>query len=259
MLQRVGRILEHQRFTGTACGAGVVQLHLVVHVGAGDRLRQIFVDRVGDECLPGGSQARHASRVDVPGVVLGVDVDALVAQQEVPHGFGAGLRDRERHTWQYVIDGQAAFQRLGAGGVLAAVFQHGLRQHDGAVGRVDIDAVGGKALGQLHRSGSEHALVLVDVLAIDHQHRLFAGKWIGAHAVARLEAGWRGGQATVVGWNRTVGIGSLLCADLGQAAAQLGSLLLGYGGLCLGGKHHGHGGGQQRLHEFHLVVLLLSR
>ena len=40
--------------------AGVCQLHLVVHVGAADRLREVFIDRVGDVRLPGGRQARNA-------------------------------------------------------------------------------------------------------------------------------------------------------------------------------------------------------
>ncbi|MCY1410072.1 hypothetical protein D9M71_254350 [compost metagenome] len=168
------------------------------------------------------------------------------------------MRNRERHARQYVVDGQATFEGLGTGGILAAVVQHGLGHYRGTVGRVDIDAVGGKTLGQFHGGGSEHAFVLVDILAIDDQKRLFAGEGIGTYGVAGLEAGGRGGQATAVGWNGTVGVGGLLGADLGQATAQFGSFLLGYSSLRLGGKHHGQGGGQQRFHEFHFIVLLLS-
>ncbi|MNQ80573.1 hypothetical protein D3C85_955600 [compost metagenome] len=168
------------------------------------------------------------------------------------------MRDRERHARQNVVDGQPALKGLGATGIFPAVVEDGLGQCHGAVGRVDIDAVSGKALGQLNRSGGEHALVLVDVLAIDHQQWLFTGVRVRAHAVARLEACRGGGQAAAVGWNRAVAVTGLFRAQQGQAGTQFGRLLFRYGSLCLSDKHHGQGSGQQRFHEFHFVILLLT-
>ncbi|MCY1445459.1 hypothetical protein D9M71_619740 [compost metagenome] len=168
------------------------------------------------------------------------------------------MRDRERHARQDIVDGQAALQGLGAAGVLHTVVQDSLRERYGAVSRVDIHAKRGKALGQLSRGGSEHALVLVDVLAIDHQQRLFVGKGVRTHGVARFEAGRRGGQATGVGRNRSIGIGGLFSAHQGQAGAELGSFLDGYCRLRMCAQRHGHGSGQQSVDEFHFVVLLLS-
>ncbi|MCY1445458.1 hypothetical protein D9M71_619730 [compost metagenome] len=168
------------------------------------------------------------------------------------------MRDGEWHTRQNVVDGQAALQGLGAAGVLQSVVQHNLRQRYGAVSRVDINAERGKALGQLSRGGSEHALVFVDVLTIDHQQRLFAGKGVRTHGVARFETGRRGGQATGVGRNRSIGIGGLFSAYQSQAGAELGSFLGGYCRLRMCAQRHGHGSGQQSFDEFHVVVLLLS-
>ncbi|MCY1177911.1 hypothetical protein D9M73_182370 [compost metagenome] len=154
------------------------------------------------------------------------------------------MRDRERHTRQNVIDGQAALQGLGAAGVFHAVVQHILRQRNGAVSRVDINTKRGKTLGQLSRGGSEHALVFVDVLAIDHQQRLLAGKGVRTHGVARFEAGRRGGQATGVGRNRSIGVGGFFSADHRQAGAELGSFLGGHGRLRMCAQRHGQGSGQ---------------
>ncbi|MNS57344.1 hypothetical protein D3C72_902270 [compost metagenome] len=225
LLQRVGGVLEHDRLTGAARRAGVRQLHLVVHVGAADRLREVFIDRVGDVRLPGGRQAWNARGVNVPGVVLGTDADALVAQQEVPHRFIARLRNREWNARQHVVDGQATFQGLGAAGVLHAVIQNRLRQRNGAVRREHVDTERRETLGQFYRGRREHALVLIDVLAVDHQYRLFTGKRVRAHAVAGLEAGRRGGQATVVGRNGTISVPGFFSPYLCQAGAQLGSFL----------------------------------
>ncbi|MNF53568.1 hypothetical protein D3C84_349570 [compost metagenome] len=253
----VGRVLEHDRLAGAAGRAGVVQLHLVVDARAVDDLRQVLVDRVVDERLAGGGEGRHAGGIDVPGVVLGVDGHTLVTQQVVPHGFGTRLRDREGHARQHVLDGQAAIGGLGASGVLHRVVQHALGHGHGAVGRVDVDAEARIALGQLHRRGAEHALVLVDVLAVDHQHRLLAGEGVRAHAVAGLEAGRRGGQAALVGGDRTVGAGAFLGPHQGQAGTQLGGFFGGYGGTHGTGEGHREGSRHQSVHEFHLVVLLL--
>ncbi|MNZ95439.1 hypothetical protein D3C78_1145860 [compost metagenome] len=210
MLHGVGGVLEHDRLAGAAGRAGVVQLHLVVHAGVADRLRHVLVDRVVDEPLAGGRQRRHACGIDVPGVVLGVDGHALITQQEIPHHLIARLRDRERDTRQHVLKGQAAVGGLGAGCILYRVVQHRLGHGHGAVGRVDIDAEARITLGQLHRGGCEQLLVLVDVLAINRQHRLLAGEGVRAHAVAGLEAGRRDGQAAVIGGDRTIGAGALL-------------------------------------------------
>ncbi|MCY1404944.1 hypothetical protein D9M71_201690 [compost metagenome] len=127
LLQGVHGIFKHDRLTGPSCRASVGQLHLIVEVLVADRLRHVFVHREGDERLACDRQARHASGVNVPGVVLGVDADALVAQQEVPHRLGARLRDRERYAGQYIVDGHSTLERLGGGGVLAAVTQYRLR------------------------------------------------------------------------------------------------------------------------------------
>ncbi|MNM83086.1 hypothetical protein D3C81_951320 [compost metagenome] len=225
LLQRVGRILEHDRFPGPARRAGVGQLHLVVHVGAADRLRQVFVDRVGNECLPGDRQAWHTRRVDVPRVVLGVDAHALIAQQEVPHRFIARLRNREWDARQHVFDGQPTFERLGAAGVFHTVIQHGLGQRDGAVSREHIDTKSREALGQFHRGGAEHVLVLIDVFAVDHQQWFFVGERVRTHAVAGLETGRRRGQATVVGGDGTISVPGLFGAHQRQAAAEFGNVL----------------------------------
>ncbi|MNO81737.1 hypothetical protein D3C76_729900 [compost metagenome] len=252
----IGGVLQHDRLTSAASRAGVVQLHLVIHVGIADGLVQVFVDRVVDERLAGGGQGRHACGVDVPGVVLGVDGHALVTQQVVPHRLGAVLRHRERYARQHVLDGQATVLGLGAGGVLHAVVQHALRQGHGAVGRIDIDAEGREALGQFHRGGAEHVLVLIDVLAVDHDHRLLAGEGIGTHAVARLEAGRRSGQAAVVGGNRAVGICSLVGADLGEAGTQLGRFGGRHSSVGSTGECDHKGSRHQSGYEFHLVSLL---
>ncbi|MCY1283542.1 hypothetical protein D9M70_324250 [compost metagenome] len=257
LLDGIGGVLEHDRLAGAASGTGVLQLHLVVDARAVDDLRQVFVDRVVDERLAGGGQGRHARGIDVPGVVLGVDGHALVTQQVVPHRLGARLRDREGYAGQHVLDGQAAVGGAGTGGILHRVVEHALGHGHGTVGREDIDAEARITLGQFHRRGAEHALVLVDVLAVDHQHRLLAGEGVGAHAVARLEAGRRGGQAALVGGDRTVGAGTLLGTDQGQALAQLGSFFGGNGGLHRTYNSHRKGSRQQSFHEFHLVCLLL--
>ncbi|MCY1412091.1 hypothetical protein D9M71_274890 [compost metagenome] len=110
LLQRIDGIFQHDRLTGPSRGAGVGQLHLIVEVLVADRLRHVFVHRKRDERLARDRQARHACRVDVPGVILGVDADALVAQEEVPHCLGTRLRDREGYAGQYVIDGYPALQ-----------------------------------------------------------------------------------------------------------------------------------------------------
>ncbi|MNI71627.1 hypothetical protein D3C73_1275090 [compost metagenome] len=101
--------------------------------------------------------------------------------------------------------------------------------------------IGGITLGQLGRGGRQQALVFVDVLAIDDQQRLLVGKWIRAHAIARLEAGWRGGQPACVGRNRAIGIGRHLGADRGQAGAQLRRFLGRYGRLGLTGNDRRQG------------------
>ncbi|MNF66372.1 hypothetical protein D3C84_481620 [compost metagenome] len=103
-LQRVGGVLEHDRLAGTPRRSGVGQFQLIVDVGVVDRLRHVLVNRKRDKCLTGDGQARHARRVDTPGIVFGANVDALIAQQEIPHRLGTRLRDRERHTGQYIIE-----------------------------------------------------------------------------------------------------------------------------------------------------------
>ncbi|MNT51238.1 hypothetical protein D3C72_1881960 [compost metagenome] len=91
--------------------------------------------------------------------------------------------------------------------------------------RVDIDAEAGETLDQLGGDRSQLVLVLVDVLAVDHQQRLLAGEGIGTEGVAGLEPGRRGFQAAVESRDRTVGIAGLLGADRSQAGAQFGRFL----------------------------------
>ncbi|MDT4857242.1 hypothetical protein FQZ97_916590 [compost metagenome] len=112
------------------------------------------------------------------------------------------------------------------------------------MGRVDIHAEAGEAGRQLDGGGAQLILVLGDVLAVDHQQRLLAGIGVRAHAVARLEAGRCGGQTTAVGRNGAVGVGGHLGADRGQAAAQFGGFVSGYGRLGLTGNGQGEGSSQ---------------
>ncbi|MNI71908.1 hypothetical protein D3C73_1278160 [compost metagenome] len=93
------------------------------------------------------------------------------------------------------------------------------------MGREHIDTERREALGQFHGGGGEHALVLIDVLAVDHQQGFFTGKRVRAHAVTGFETGRRRGQATVVGRNGTISVPGLFGAYQGQAGAQLGSVL----------------------------------
>ncbi|MNZ85160.1 hypothetical protein D3C78_1039400 [compost metagenome] len=185
-----------------------------------------------------------------------MDVDALVAQQEIPHRFGAGLRNRERHPGHHIVDGDPAVEGPGVGGISAAVVQYRLWERCRAVGRIDVDAKGGVALGQRYSGGGQHAFVSVDVLAVDHQQRSFAREGVRAHAVAGLETGRRSGQATVVGRNGAVGITGLFGSHPRQAGAQPGGFLVRYIGLGIDGQRHEGDSSQKTFHEFHIVILL---
>ncbi|MCY1532577.1 hypothetical protein D9M68_678600 [compost metagenome] len=170
LLQRVDRVLQQNRFTGTAGRPGVLQLDLVEDLARRNRtgwaLRRI--QRVFDEEGAGSAQRSHTGRVDVPGVVLVTHAYPLIAQEVVPHGFVAIARNRERHPWQRVLQRQTAFAGLRAHGVLRRVLQHALRHGHGTVGRVHVHTVGRVALEQLLGRGGQLAGVLGGILAIDH-------------------------------------------------------------------------------------------
>ncbi|MCY1422984.1 hypothetical protein D9M71_386870 [compost metagenome] len=263
MLQRVDRIAHQHSFTGTTGGTGEGQLDLVIGVRGGERFGQVVIGGIVDLCDAGRGQAGDTGGIDVPVVVLALDIDALIAQQVVPDRLGTCLGDREWNAWQRVFDGIAAFGGARRGGIFHRVVQHAFRQCGCAVGRENLDPKARVTLGQLGGHCGQLALVLIHVLAVDHQQWLFRSERIGAQFVTRLEAGRRGGQAPLVRRDGTVGITGFLGADLGQLVPQFRSFGGIDGGVGRPGKGHsqgsGQGGGHQGIGEFHLIVLLLSR
>ncbi|MNR04189.1 hypothetical protein D3C85_1201270 [compost metagenome] len=135
------------------------------------------------------------------------------------------MRDREWHTGQYIVEGYPIVEGPGGGGVLAAIFQYRLRQRSGAVGLIHIDAVAGVTPGQLDSGGRQQALVLVNVLAIDHQQRFLVRIGVRAHAITGLEAGRGSGQATAIRRNGAIGITGLFSPHQRQAVTQFGGFL----------------------------------
>ncbi|MNF80172.1 hypothetical protein D3C84_624090 [compost metagenome] len=115
--------------------------------------------------------------------------------------------------------------------ILCSVVQYRLGQRDGAMGRIDINRERREALEQLLGGRRQLAFVLISVLGIDDHQRLFAGKRVGTHAVAALEAGGWGDQSALISRNGTVGIGGAFGTDTGQAGAEAGCLVAGYCGL----------------------------
>ncbi|MNF35187.1 hypothetical protein D3C87_870410 [compost metagenome] len=172
----------------------------------------------------------------------------------VPDGLGAGLGDRERYAWQSILDGIATVSRTSRGGIFYRVVQHAPRQRGRAVGRENLDAEAGITLGQLGGHRSQLPLVLVDVLAIDHQQRFFVGERVRAHAVARLEVGWRGGQATLIRRNGTVSISGFFGADQRQLVTQFGSLGGIDGGVGGPRENQSHRGSHEGVGKFHLCT-----
>ncbi len=164
---------------------------------------------------------------------------ALVTQQVVPHRFGAGLRDREWHAGQGVLQAHATVGGFGVDGILGRVLQLLLGEIDRALGRIDVDAVGREALEQLLGARSELVAMGCGVLGRDDQARFVAGVRIWTHAAALDEGGRDGRQAAGVFRNGAVLVAGLFGADRSQGRAQLPGFVRRYGGVRAGGNQCG--------------------
>ncbi|MNE18661.1 hypothetical protein D3C80_1117090 [compost metagenome] len=164
--------------------------------------------------LPGGGDVERRELAKIHGI-------AVEAHQQVPHGFIAVLRDRERNTRVHPGDrGPASFER-GLAGVVDGVVLHPFWRGRSAVRGVHVDAEAWVALDQGNRACGELAGVLLDITLVDRQQRLFSGKRVRPDEAFLVEAGWRSGKATGIGRNATVLVAALLSAHRREALAQL--------------------------------------
>ncbi|MOA17898.1 hypothetical protein D3C78_1381750 [compost metagenome] len=104
MHQRVDRVAQHHSLTGTTGRAGEGQFGLVISVRGRQLFGQVVIGGVVDLRDTGRGKAGDTRGVDVPVVILDLEIDALVAQQVVPDGFSACLRDRKWNAWQRIFD-----------------------------------------------------------------------------------------------------------------------------------------------------------
>src|SRR5439155_10245734 len=105
---------------------------------------------------------------------------------------------------------QPAVDALRRRGILAGVVDDLLRENDGAVGRVDVDAHGCREpLQQLLGALGQLIGVLRRVLAVDDHPRLLAGVRVRANATTLLESRRRRGESAGVLGNRAVLVAGL--------------------------------------------------
>ncbi|MCY1512764.1 hypothetical protein D9M68_472380 [compost metagenome] len=245
-LDLVQGLVDQGRTTGQACralGEGQVEEEDVVQVG----VRPFRVVVLEQGFLLRGHQGVVA--IALHGHFRGAadDVAAAVADDVVPQGFHAVLRNRERDAAVGVGEAVAAVQQLGAGGVLDGVVIDPLRRGAGAAGLVDrhLEAVRvGIEQGDLTRG--QVGLVLVQVGLGDGEQRLVFRERVRM-VLAGLVAGRSLGDAAGPGRDGAGGVAALLGAEGGQAAAELGGILgrdLRQGAA--GGQRQGNRGAYQR-------------
>ncbi|MCY1442872.1 hypothetical protein D9M71_592600 [compost metagenome] len=171
-----------------------------------------------------------------------------VAQETVPHHFVAGLGYRERQPLerQTVLrcagDPVALRLALEAGGanVLPGVFQIPLRVLHGSARRVDVDAVGRKALEHFQRTRRQQFGVLGGVLRGHCIQRLVGRERV----LIALRAGRSlKGQPAFIGGDRAVGVGAGLGTEPRQALAQVTDI----GGIPRLSGQHGNQAGDDGL------------
>ncbi|MNN19048.1 hypothetical protein D3C81_1322760 [compost metagenome] len=171
----------------------------------------------------------------------------------VPHGLIAIFRDRERYARQRVFKGYTTLKGFGAYRVFRGVIQQALRQCDTAMGREHIDTECRITLEQLLRGRCKFVGILTDVFAVDHRTGFVGLERVWPKGTARLETGWRRGEATGVSRNGAVGITGLFRADGGQAITEFCRFIRGDCRVCRACDGNGQGSEQKRIDELHGV------